>query len=211
MEILDNEFSKNNRATNGGSCIYAYGNITVSSNTFYDNTGRNQIYLLRGECAITNNLFDGKIQSISVQQGTVIDADFNYWGYNNINTISQYNPGILIDNYLIGYCEFYNEDEENYVVCRLNKYINRLEKEITTINILDKTFPVIVGDKTPNINEGTAVQDDDIVQIGQNTFSNGITLSSSLDIVPSGTTAVLQGVLKNVPYQIMEFYDIEDD
>ena len=175
MEILNNEFAHNNNASNGGSSIYAYGNITISSNTFYDNTGRNEIYLLRGNFSIDKNLFDGKIQSIIVQQESNIDADLNYWGYSSIDDIEEHNPNIDINNHLIADCEFYKKNNKNYVVCRINKYINRLESEHNTINMLEQTFPVIVTNDSNSpyeINKEIEIGSNAQVQIGQDIFTN---------------------------------------
>ena len=158
MEILNNEFTYNNNATSGGSCIYGYGNITISSNSFYGNIGKNQIQLLRGNFAIDNNLFEqpytktvGDTEqkwnvAILSQQDAEIDVDFNYWGLNDIDDIKTYYPSLTINNYLIGeHTDSIHEGKE-YITYVIDKYINSLEKEITTINTLEKTFLKRQGD-----------------------------------------------------------------
>lgn len=140
IEILNNEFTYNNNATNGGSCIYGYGNMEIFSNSFYGNIGNNQIYLLNGSFVVENNLFEGNIQSIYVytQQDLEIDADFNYWGYDNVEDIELNNSYININNYLLGDYEI--SEDNKYITYRINRYINSLEKEVITINTLEKTF-----------------------------------------------------------------------
>lgn len=147
IEILNNEFTDNNNALLGGSCIYGYGNITISSNSFYGNIGKNQINLLRGNFAIDKNLFEKAYVNdegqqwntpIYPQQDPEIDADFNYWGSNNLDEIKTYTNGITINNYLIG--DYTISDDNQHITYTIDKYINSLEKEITTINTLEKTF-----------------------------------------------------------------------
>lgn len=172
IEILNNKFYNNNHALNGGSSIYGYGNITISSNSFYNNQGKNEIHLLRGVFSIDKNLFDGKIQSIRTQQESTIDADLNYWGYNNIDIIQNIN-NIEINNYLIADYHKYKKESNEYVTCHINKYINRLESETTTINILEPTLPVTIkGDTESNftINQEIPIQQDTIIIIGQDEF-----------------------------------------
>lgn len=144
MEILNNEFTYNNNATSGGSCIYGYGNITISSNSFYGNIGRNEIQLLRGEFAIDNNLFEGYIQPILLQQEPEVDIDFNYWGCNEFECVKEKTPNVPINNYLAG--EYTMSENGQYITYTIDKYINSLEKEVTTINTLEKTFLKRQGD-----------------------------------------------------------------
>ena len=184
MEILYNEFSYNNQQNNSGSCIYAYGNINISSNTFFKNKGKSDINLLKGDFGIENNLFDGNTTStnrpsISAQftNESIIDADLNYWGYNDINDIETHNPDIPINNYLIAECEFYNKEDGSYIIGSINQYINRLETETVTINTLDIPFPVSINnsiyDNDNNmykINEEILIDENDIINIGQDRF-----------------------------------------
>ena len=167
MEILDNEFAHNNKADVGGSSIYAYGNITISSNTFFDNQGVSEIYLLRGMTSLENNLFDGKIKSVQLSGNVDIDADLNYWGFNELSDIYSHNDITSIDNYLIADYEIIEKEDGKRIIGRINKYINRLESEITTINILDKRFPIKIDNVVYYINEEIPITMASNVIIGQ--------------------------------------------
>ena len=186
MEILNNEFAHNNLNNTTGTCIYAYGNINISSNTFYNNKGKSDINLLTGTFGIENNLFDGNKKSASATKpsvfvqfnnDTTIDADLNYWGYNDINIIKTCNPNVPINNYLIAQCEFYDKADGHYVIGSINEYINRLETEVVTINTLDKVFPIFINnnmyDNNNNmytINTEIAIDNEDVIRIGQDIF-----------------------------------------
>lgn len=189
MEILNNEFAHNNLNNTTGTCIYAYGNINISSNTFYNNKGKSDINLLTGTFGIENNLFDGNKISASTSKpsvyvqftnNTTIDADLNYWGYNNIDSIKACNPNVPINNYLIAQCEFYDKADGHYVIGSINQYINRLETEVVTINTLDKVFPILINDSMHDsndnmyvINTEIPISNEDMVKIGQDTFEAG--------------------------------------
>lgn len=168
IEILNNEFSNNNKANIGGSSIYAYGNVTISSNTFFNNEGANEIYLLRGMTTLDNNLFDSKITPLYILDNTEVDADLNYWGYNDFNDIVNIVPDILINSYLIADYELIHKDDGDYVIVYINKYISRLEAEITTINAIKKAFTV---NEQYNINEEIPISDASVINIGQDTFN----------------------------------------
>ena len=167
MKIYYNEFSNNNNAGVGGSSICAYGDIAISFNTFFNNAGTSDIYLLRGTTVLENNLFDGAITSLKTLDGNNIDCDLNYWGYNDINNIYNNNPNIEINNFLISDCEIIEKETGNYIIGRINKYINRLESEITTINILEKHFPVKLNEEQFYLNDEIPIEMDDIFMIGQ--------------------------------------------
>ena len=167
MKIYYNEFSNNNNAGVGGSSICAYGDIAISFNTFFNNAGTSDIYLLRGTTVLENNLFDGAITSLKTLDGNNIDCDLNYWGYNDINNIYNNNPNIEINNFLISDCEIIEKETGNYIIGRINKYINRLESEITTINILEKHFPVKLNEEQFYLNDEIPIEMDDISMIGQ--------------------------------------------
>ena len=103
-----------------------------------------------------NNIFDGNIQSVKGYNGQ-IDADLNYWGYNDIDKIESHNSNLItLNNWLISRREDYNKEingqSSEIVVGIIDQYINRLEKEITSINRIEKDFPVNFG-TAPNATE----------------------------------------------------------
>ena len=156
MEIMNNEFYNNNSETGTASCICVGGNIYLSSNIFYNNNHVAEIHFVRGTLSMEKNLFDGNIRSIkSVLDGS-IDADFNYWGYNDIESIENNNTDLMhLENWLISSRKDYGDttnneedDAQHITVGLIEQYINRLEKEITTITPINKRFPVYIGNST---------------------------------------------------------------
>lgn len=171
VDILNNRFNNNNGTNGVTSSICANGNLYVSSNSFYSNDYECEIYLISGSLSAENNIFDGSIQSVKAYNGT-IDADFNYWGYNNIAEIEARNSGLMVlNNWLLSSRKDYNKEingvGKSIIVGVIEQYQNRLEKEITTIPAIDVEFPVIVGNATFNLNDEIQASSSATVQIGQ--------------------------------------------
>lgn len=153
VEISNNVFKYNNGINGISSSIWLTGNAYISSNSFYNNIYECEIYLVDGTLSMDKNIFDGTIQSVKGYSGK-IDADLNYWGYNDINEIESRNSALLtLNNWLISrrkdYKKEINGNSAEIIVGIIDQYINRLEKEITTINKIEQDFPVIIG-VTPN-------------------------------------------------------------
>ena len=156
VEISYNTFKNNNGENGITSSIWITGNAYISENSFYNNHYECEVYLVDGTLSMDNNLFDGNIQSVKGYGGE-IDADLNYWGYNNIDDIKSNNSKLItFNNWLISRRDDYNKEingePSSIVVGVIDQYINRLEKEITTINRIEKDFPVIFG-ISPNTTE----------------------------------------------------------
>lgn len=169
IEIVNCEFAKNNQAVQNGSSISIYGNASISNNTFYNNTGNNEIYLMKGYIDMDRNVFDGKINAINIMDGK-IDADLNYWGYNDESNIQalEENNNIIINNYLISHCEVEKHENKKYAVGIINQYRNRLEIETTTINFIESTLPVMIGNAISSLNKREiVVQNNSKMKIGQ--------------------------------------------
>ena len=168
IEITKCEFSKN-KATYNGSSISIYGNADISDNTFYNNNGNNEIYLMKGYIDMDRNVFDGKINAILIMDGQ-IDADLNYWGYNDESHIQalEENNNIIINNYLISHCEVEKHEDKKYAVGIINQYRNRLEIETTTISFIESTLPVMIGNVVSSLNKREiVVQNNSKMKIGQ--------------------------------------------
>ena len=171
VEISNNEFAYNNGTNGLTSSICVNGNAYISSNTFYENSYECEINLLSGTLSAEKNIFDGAIQSIKGYNGN-IDADLNYWGYNDIEEIESRNSQLIeINNYLISrridYKKQNNNIEVNIVVGVIDQYINRLEKEIITIDKINKDFPVVIGSNKFKINEEIIINNSVPIIIGQ--------------------------------------------
>ena len=156
VEISYNVFKNNNGVNNITSSIWMTGNAYISENSFYNNDYECEIYLINGTLSMDNNIFDGNIQSVKGYNGQ-IDADLNYWGYNDIDKIESHNSNLItLNNWLISRREDYNKEingqSSEIVVGVIDQYINRLEKEITSINRIEKDFPVNFG-TAPNVTE----------------------------------------------------------
>ena len=176
VEISYNEFINNNGTQGVTSSICINGNSYISDNIFYDNNYECEIYLLSGVLEIDNNIFDGLIQSVKGYNGQ-IDADFNYWGYNDIDIIEEKNSQLITyNNWLISSRKDYEKeiDGQSYhiVVGVIDKYMNRLEKEITSINQVNKDFPVnIVGGSRFKLNQEIKANESVSIKIGQEQIS----------------------------------------
>lgn len=168
IEITESVFYGQNYANNNGSCISIYGNAYISHNTFYNNIGNNEIYLMNGSIEMDNNIFDGNITSIKKLHGD-IDAGLNYWGYNTLEDIQQYSGIEDVDSYLISRCELVRKDENSYyAVGVIDQYKNRLEIETTTIETIDSPLPVSVGMAESLLNkQEIIVSNDFVMKIGK--------------------------------------------
>ena len=180
IEISDNVFSNNDGQDGITTSICVNGNIIISSNSFYNNSYEAEIYLLDGTLSVNHNLFDGLIQSIKAYKGN-IDADFNYWGYNNIENIESNNSALIVfDNWLISsrydYNKQINDKTENIVVGVIDKYINRFEKEIITFNPIQREFPVTIQSNRFNINDKITLNPQVKIKIGQQELQKNMLL-----------------------------------
>ena len=180
IEISDNVFSNNDGQDGITTSICVNGNIIISSNSFYNNSYEAEIYLLDGTLSVNHNLFDGLIQSIKAYKGN-IDADFNYWGYNNIENIESNNSALIVfNNWLISsrydYNKQINDKTENIVVGVIDKYINRFEKEIITFNPIQREFPVTIQSNRFNINDKITLNPQVKIKIGQQELQKNMLL-----------------------------------
>lgn len=170
VEITDCEFTNNNEAKINGTCISIYGNAYISQNTFYDNIGNNQIFLINGTIEMDRNIFDGKINSsIKKHNGEVIDEGLNYWGCNDIDKIEEYND-IKLTTYLISRCKTIRKDNNNfYAIGLIDQYRNRLEKDIVTnIDPIQSSLPVRVGELFSSLNgKEITISENGIMYIGR--------------------------------------------
>lgn len=170
VEISFCEFSDNNCADISGSCISVNGNTYMNSNTFFYNDGQDEVSLINGTIEMEKNIFDGSIVSTKIYAGT-IEADFNFWGYNNIEDIEANNASISLDNWLIGRAKRYNKDVDGektgITVGVIDQYINRLEKEVTNTEAVKLKFPVVTMSGDYELNQEIKTPTHLDIKIGQ--------------------------------------------
>ena len=171
INIINNTFANNSGNNNISSSICINGNAYISENMFYQNNYNSEIYLLDGSIAMDKNIFDGSILSTKVFKGA-IDADYNYFGYNALEDIENNNSdAIVINNWLISSRENYNKeiDGRDVTISRgvIKHVTNRLEKEILTIETIDKEFPIIVGTRPATLNAEVENASSAVIIIGQ--------------------------------------------
>ena len=163
IEITNCEFYNQNHATLNGTSISIYGNAYISHNVFYNNIGANEIYLMNGNIEMDTNIFDANIDAVNILYG-YIDADFNYWGYNDEDDINNIisSQNININNYLISRCQTTRKDNNSfYAIGLIDQYTNRLqfevdnalEREIINIDAIDANLPVRVGNVQSSLNK----------------------------------------------------------
>lgn len=185
VEISYNRFSDNNGKSGLTTSICIDGNSNISSNSFYNNGYEAEIYLLKGTLSADNNIFDGAIQSIKGYNGD-IDADFNYWGYNNIEDIEN-NNSILIsfNNWLLSHRFDYNKqingEDTNITVGVIDRYANKFEKEIINIDPINQIFPVVINSNRFNLNDEIKLNASVPIKIGQQELKNDTTQSNQGD------------------------------
>lgn len=178
VTIKDNAFYNNKGNGVSSSCIYVNGNTHIIANMFYDNDEcQYEIYLLDGTISMDNNIFDGSIISTKIMNGSV-DADYNYWGYNSIDKIENNNSDLInINNWLISRVITYKEedDDENTIkiTCVIDRYINRLENQFTSIEAIQKNFPVYIDTNLSTLNEKYKASSVADVIIGKELFQLG--------------------------------------
>ena len=171
INIVNNTFTNNSGNNSISSSICINGNAYISENMFYQNHYNSEIYLLDGSIAMDKNIFDGSILSTKVFKGA-IDADYNYFGYNTLEDIENNNSdAIVINNWLISSREDYNKeiDGRDATISRgvIKHVTNRLEKEILTIEAIDKEFPIIVGTRPATLNAKIENASSAVIIIGQ--------------------------------------------
>lgn len=174
VEISYSSFYANKAPNSNGASISFYGNMFLNSNTFYSNTGLNEVHMISGSLEANMNLFNGTIQSIFVSAGDIIDADLNYWGYNTINDIESHNPNIEINNWLISQRKDYNKqiqgENKHIIVGEISQYLSRLEKDIVSIEPIIADLPVMIGNTPYKLNEEIIANKDTTIKIGQQRF-----------------------------------------
>ena len=174
VDITYSSFYNNNTTNLNGASISINGNISLHNNTFYSNTGLSEVHLISGSINASLNLFNGTIKSLHVASGDIIDIDLNYWGYNDIEDIESHNPDVDIDNWLIAKRKDYDKEIDgqikHIIVGEISQYINRLEKDITTIEPIESDLPVVIG--TPyKLNKEIIADKASVLHIGQDEFN----------------------------------------
>ena len=194
VSIQNSVFMNRNNANSKGSSIASAGNIYISKNLFYGNTGtaniKCDIYIISGVANIENNYFDATLTNVENNNGTV-SAGLNYWGYNSFTNISNTIKGDieidtwLISEYNIDYTQPVNEPLHRMITPTINKYRNRLDKESIVYNNFIDNLHNIQGLN----NEMIASQYNIPVSINNRSYSVG----SVADITQTGILTLIIG------------------
>ena len=178
VEISYSSFYQNKAINSNGASISFYGNMFLNGNTFYSNTGLNEVHMISGSLEANMNLFNGSIQSIFISAGDIVDADLNYWGYNTIKKIELYNPDIEINNWLISrrkdYDKQINNQNKHIIVGEISQYLSRLEKDIVNIEPVVSDLPVMIGNTPYKLNEEIIANKTTAIKIGQHRFEGDV-------------------------------------
>ena len=184
LTIEHNAFYNNTASTHGAS-LYLNGDSLIRYNSFYNNNGNDDIYVISGTIESEFNLFDKHTNYNIVNYLGYITANMTYWGYNNISEAEQSNRCIGDDN-LISIESWLQSDYHispepplnNAITYTITPFIrkyraNRDDQEnIYTIEPIEweGDYPIIINGETKSLNNNSEVQPRNrqiIIKIGQ--------------------------------------------